>query len=83
MELGTVVGSVWATRKAGGMGGLALLVVKTDLGLQVAADHLGAGKGDRVLLSHGAGARFANPEAPVDTSVIAILDERGEINVCP
>ncbi len=81
--MGTVVASVWATKKAEGLGGLALLVVRTDQGLRVAADHLGAGKGDRVLLSHGAGARFADPNAPIDTSVIAILDERGERNVSP
>lgn len=81
MEIGTVTGAVWATRKADGLAGLTLLVVQTDRGLVVAADDLGAGKGDRVLLTYGSGARRHCPQAPVDTSVAAILDDRGMSHV--
>lgn len=83
MEIGTVTGAVWATRKAARMEGLALLVVETDRGRRVAADALGAGVGDRVLLTSGSGARLPCPDAPIDTSVVAILDERGLTNVRP
>lgn len=83
MEIGTVRGAVWATRKAGNLGGCALLVVDTAQGVRVAADELGAGIGDRVLLTFGSAARLNTPDAPVDTSVVAILDDRGYANVSP
>lgn len=83
MELGVVIGSVWATRKLPGLGGMTLLLVQTDRGRRVAADILGAGVGDRVLLTYGQSARSQCPDAPVDTSVAAILDERGTGDVRP
>ena len=49
MKIGTVTGSVWATRKAQCLSGQTFLVVQTLSGTLVAADHVGAGKGDRVL----------------------------------
>lgn len=76
MEVGMVTGSVWGTRKAAGLNGLALLVVRTEGGLRVAADALGAGTGDRVLLSFGSAARLCCDGAPVDAAVVAILDQR-------
>lgn len=75
MEIGTVTGSVWATRKAREMGGHALLVVHTDQGRRVAADFVGAGAGDRVLLVNGSTARVYCSESPVDTAIVAILDQ--------
>ena len=75
MEIGTVEGAVWATRKSGELGGLALLVVRTESGRRVAADALGAGAGDRVLLSFGSAARLCSGNAPVDAAVVAILDQ--------
>ena len=45
MEIGTVTGSVWATRKARELGGHTLLVVRTGTGKTVAADFVGAGAG--------------------------------------
>ncbi|MBE6945525.1 MAG: ethanolamine utilization protein EutN [Ruminococcaceae bacterium] len=83
MEIGTVRGAVWATRKAGSLGGCALLVVDTAQGIRVAADELGAGIGDRVLLTFGSAARLNMTDAPVDTSVVAILDDRGCNDVGP
>lgn len=83
MEIGLVRGAVWATRKAQRLGGYTLLVVETAQGIRVAADELGAGIGDRVLLTFGSAARQSAPETPVDASVVAILDERGVADVCP
>ena len=61
MEIGTVTGSVWATRKARGWEATPLLVVRTGTGKTVAADFVGAGQGDRVLLVCGSTARLYCP----------------------
>lgn len=74
MKIGTVTGSVWATRKAQCLSGQTFLVVQTLNGTVVAADHVGAGKGDRVLLVTGEPAARFSMEAPVDAAVVAILD---------
>ncbi len=74
MKIGTVTGSVWATRKADCLQGQTFLLIYTGTEELVAADRVGAGKGDRVLLVTGtAAARFVL-EAPVDAVVVAILD---------
>ena len=75
MIIGTVTGVVWATRKAACLSGQTFLVVQTPTGEIVAADQVGAGNGDRVLLVTGtAAARFCM-ESPVDAAVVAILDQ--------
>lgn len=74
MKIGTVTGSVWATRKAQCLAGQTFLVVDTPEERLVAADHVGAGKGDRVLLVTGSAAARFSMEAPVDAAVVAILD---------
>ena len=74
MKIGTVTGSVWSSRKASCLMGQTFLVVSTTTGDVVAADHVGAGKGDKVLLVTGTvGSKFCM-EAPVDAAVVAILD---------
>ncbi|HIR64273.1 MAG TPA: EutN/CcmL family microcompartment protein [Candidatus Faecousia faecigallinarum] len=75
MEIGTVAGSVWATRKAHELGRHTLLTVQTDQGRRVAADLVGAGTGDRVLLVNGSTARAYCADAPVDSAIVAILDQ--------
>lgn len=75
MKIGTVTGSVWATRKAEGLQGQTFLVVNTLGGTLVAADHVGAGKGDRVLLVTGTTAARFSMEAPVDAAIVAIIDQ--------
>ena len=82
MTLGTVTGAVWSTRKANCLMGQTFLVVKTDTGEIVAADHVGAGDGDRVLLVTGTVASRFCMEAPVDAAVVAIIDQEGK-NVSP
>ena len=74
MKIGTVVGSVWATRKAGCLSGQTFLVVDTEKEDLVAADQVGAGPGDRVLLVTGTVAARFCMDAPIDAAVVAILD---------
>ena len=74
MKIGTVTGSVWATRKAGCLMGQTFLLVDTGCGQLVAADQVGAGTGDRVLLATGTVASRYCMDAPIDAAVVAILD---------
>ena len=46
MKIGTVTGAVWSSRKAECLAGHTFLVVSTTEGDVVAADQVGAGKGD-------------------------------------
>jgi ethanolamine utilization protein EutN len=78
MKIGTVTGSIWATRKAPCLGGQTFLVVNTGTEELVAADRVGAGKGDRVLLVTGTCAAKYCMEAPVDAVVVAIVDGKKE-----
>ena len=78
MKIGTVTGSIWATRKAPCLGGQTFLVVSTGTEELVAADQVWAGKGDRVLLVTGTCAAKYCMEAPVDAVVVAIVDGKKE-----
>ena len=77
MKIGTVTGSVWSSRKASCLLGQTFLVVKTGDEELVAADQVGAGTGDQVLLVTGTVASRFCMEAPVDAAVVAILDPEG------
>ena len=74
MIIGTVTGSVWATRKAACLQGQTFLVVDTLRGVVVAVDHVGAGTGDMVLLITGTAATKFSMDAPVDAAIVAIID---------
>ena len=74
MKIGTVTGSVWSSRKVECLQGQTFLVVDTMLGPVVAADQVGTGKGDKVLLVTGTVASKFCMEAPVDAAVVAIID---------
>ena len=76
MKIGNVIGSVWATRKADCLQGQTFLVVKSDGEEIVAADQVGAGPGDRVLLATGTVASRYCMDAPVDAAVVAIIDTK-------
>ena len=78
MKIGKVTGSVWATRKAECLQGQTFLMVKTEDGCLVAADRVGAGVGDRVLIVTGTTAARFCMDAPVDAAVVAILDGEKE-----
>lgn len=77
MKIGTVTGAVWSSRKANCLMGQTFLVVDTSEGEVVAADQVGAGTGDRVLLVTGTVASKFCMESPVDAAVVAILDPEG------
>ncbi|QUG43557.1 EutN/CcmL family microcompartment protein [Psychrobacillus sp. INOP01] len=93
MQLGKVIGNVWATRKEEGLQGLKLLIVQ-PVDVQgkpvrtqfVAADRIGAGIGDDVLVTSGGSSRYIMREnpIPIDAVIIGIIDstevERGENN---
>lgn len=83
MQIARVTGTVVATRKESTLDGLKLLLVRpcdtkgnpTGAPL-VAADAVGAGVGEVVLLAAGSSARQteATRERPVDSVVMAIVD---------
>lgn len=83
MEIGTVIGNVWATKKAEEIVGQKLLVIDLIRGrkkeqetLIVAADVIGAGVGDLVLLCRGNPARLVagDGKIPIDAAVVGIID---------
>ena len=74
MRIGKVIGSVWSTRKAQCLQGQTFLVVECGGEEIVAADQVGAGPGDRVLLATGTVASRFCMDAPVDAAVVAIVD---------
>lgn len=83
MQLAKVVGSVVATRKEESLSGLKLLLVRPvdeeareGATVLVAADAVGAGPGEVVLIAAGSSARqtLATDKRPVDAVVMAIVD---------
>lgn len=83
MDIGKVVGNVWATRKDEKLNGQKFLVVKLLAtkntykdGFFVAADNAGAGIGDLVLITKGAAARqsIENKDVPIDATIVGIVD---------
>ena len=79
MLLCKVVGSVVSTRKNEKLTGSKFLVVEavSAPSMQfVAVDHIGAGIGEKVLVTCGSGARLAvSEDMPIDAAVIGIIDE--------
>ena len=86
MKVAKVIGNIWATRKEEKLAGLKLLLVqplnvldgskdKTPL---VAADIIGAGVGETVLVVSGSSARSAagDMSIPVDATVVGIVDDQ-------
>ncbi|MEM7438942.1 MAG: EutN/CcmL family microcompartment protein [Pseudomonadota bacterium] len=77
MKLAQVIGSVHATIKDAALTGATLLVCQEDGGTAfVAADTVGAGVGDTVLIATGSAARMpqATAGAPHDAAIVAIVD---------
>lgn len=85
MRVAKVIGNIWATRKEDRLSGIKLLLVKPlnildaqdDLMPMVAADIIGAGVGETVLIVGGSSARSAagDMSIPVDASVVGIVDD--------
>lgn len=83
MQLARVTGTVRATVKDASLVGHKLLLVDVTDGAgkviqpgAVAADTVGAGVGDQVLLTTGSAARMpaATASTPVDATIIAVVD---------
>ncbi|MEK4024951.1 EutN/CcmL family microcompartment protein [Sporosarcina sp. FSL W7-1283] len=85
MLVGTVIENIWATRKEEGLTGLTLLVIQPlESNLEgviartplVAVDRIGAGIGDRVIVTQGSPASFidSDKKIPIDALVIGIVD---------
>lgn len=83
MFLGTVVGTVWSTKKTPDLEGVRFLIVHPyDLdkeptkNIVVVADRLGAGIGEVVMCAYGKAARTAigNQEMAIEAAVVAIVD---------
>ena len=84
MQIGSVVGTVVATRKNGLLEGAKLLLVRPEspdgerhANAILAIDSVGAGIGERVLVvleGRAAGDALRKRGAPVDAAVIAIVD---------
>lgn len=82
-----VIGSVWATRKEESLNGIKLMIVTKldprvpekicDEDCFVAADFVGAGVDDKVIVATGSSARIAcqDPEPPIDATIVGIIDE--------
>ncbi len=87
MIIGEVKGNVWSTSKEASLNGLKLMVVQRIdlinnseyLESFVAVDCVGAGIGERVLITQGSSARLALSQSdipiPIDAAIIGILDE--------
>ena len=76
-----VIGHVWATKKEPRLEGLKLMVVQEEDGparkkTYVAADVVGAGIGERVLVVSGSTARgvFGGGDVPADMAIVGIID---------
>jgi ethanolamine utilization protein EutN len=83
MILCKVIGSVWATRKDEALTGVKLMIVRRldargreQDGHFVAADFVGAGIGEQVIVATGSSARIAcsNSKAPIDATIVGIVD---------
>lgn len=82
MIIGTVTGSIIATRKNEKLVGQKLLIVQPLEGMAkdssfVAIDNVGAGIGETVLVAQGSAARIGChlENAPVDAAIVGIVDE--------
>jgi ethanolamine utilization protein EutN len=84
MFVGKVVGTLWSTKKTVNIQSLRFLVVHPyDLdheptrNIVVAADVLGAGIGELVMVAYGRAARLAigDENASIEAAVVGIIDE--------
>ncbi|KIL46679.1 hypothetical protein KP77_28060 [Jeotgalibacillus alimentarius] len=84
MIMGKVVSSLVSTRKYDELQGYKLLVIELLYTEQpsyvVAADRIGAGRDEFVLLSSGEPVRHGlNHDVPIDMLVVGILDQKPEL----
>lgn len=77
-----LINNVWATRKSDSLNGLKFMLAELIGGRDegqhlIVIDTIGAGIGDRVIITTGSSARrmLGDDEIPVDAAVIGIIDE--------
>ncbi len=78
-----LVDNIWSTRKTDLLNGYKLMLVEVIGGganegeRLVAADYIGAGIGERVLVTLGSSARrmVGDDSIPVDAAIVGIIDE--------
>lgn len=82
-----LIGNVWATKKTESLGGQKLMLAKTIGGIKegevmVVVDTIGAGIGDRVVITIGSSARkmLGNENSAADASIVGIIDEDCKLN---
>ncbi len=79
MKTGIVIGKVWATKRLDELPSGALLEIRMEEDGErlIAYDALGAGDGERVLVTQGSVAKgwFKDGKAVIDALIIGILDE--------
>ena len=82
MVTARLIDNIWATRKAEALNGCKLMLAEMIGGTRAGerldvVDMIGAGIGDRVLVTTGSSARrmMENDESPVDAVVTGIIDE--------
>ncbi len=85
MKVGTVIGKKWATRKLNELPNGALLEIDLIDNSEnperiLAFDPLGAGSGERVLVTQGSVAKgwFKSGNAVIDALVIGIVDDTSD-----
>lgn len=86
MILGTVKGTIVSTRKCSNLVGFKLLLVEPYYGDQsqilVAADSLGAGIGEMVLITTDNTTQYAlERSAPIDAFVVGIVDAPPQVEM--
>lgn len=84
MLIGKVINNIWSTRKDESLKGAKFMIVQLldtpEEGkgkIIVAVDLIGAGIGERVLITQGSSARKMSgfQDAPVDATIVGIIDE--------
>ncbi|MBG9979489.1 EutN/CcmL family microcompartment protein [Facklamia lactis] len=83
MLIGKVVGNLWSTKKDDKLNGNRFLIIKkmknkeeVEDGIYVAADKVGAGIDEIVLITTGSNAKltFDSQTLPIDMAIIGIID---------
>ncbi|EOH85294.1 EutN/CcmL family microcompartment protein [Enterococcus asini] len=85
MVTARLIDNIWATRKAEKLNGMKLMIAEIVGGSRdgermIVCDVIGAGIGDRVIITTGSAARrmLEDDAIPVDAAVIGIIDESCE-----
>ncbi|MTI81612.1 MAG: ethanolamine utilization protein EutN [Firmicutes bacterium] len=87
MKIGKVINNVWATRKDEALVGQKFMIVQLmdnnrefKGSIIVAADYIGAGIGETVLITQGSSSRHMRglEYSPVDAIIVGIIDEEKE-----